>query len=765
MNFTNDTEQKLLTNLLASVDEMQRNNLSCIDAISKAISYTGTGEKVNFSSSADIADITDKEKTRAAYALNIITVSVSQIIKYNDLNFMELEYETILNNLNLENFPKDEPLLNIIKQILNVICFFKIQDKEKAMLEKNYNQKVKNAIWSAVPNFGLVLGAIFGKNPTRQAVSFAASVGTSYMNYRREKTQIMLDKESEELKLQMSAAEQLYGLQRELFDTAWRLSEKYGYEDNLRLSQRQIERYNTVLMDEDPIRRYERLEIMKDEFEAYPPFWYYFGNAANLSYYRTNDNYYKNHAFEYYDKYLNFIKENELFREDHIAASCALEYFDLLPDDEKRKRKDLLLFAEKKSGRSYDTLQLCAFEYINADEKTKACQLLKELVNEGYNIDVNVRLLGSLYCIMQLENDKISLSYQNEYYKLENNNPEIELLPLPNNKCDEATFKKLCDERIRSLQYTLENSYLNTIRRIYCRFETRWNYTAKLKTGAYNEISNLLSELITLIGELFEFGNTSLFEDKIRAGIKNNESSFKLIQTTDKNNSNLSFYTITESAFSSLGQKMIERIHDLDAITKIESERTRLMLFCAKHELYKIEESENIVQPDIADKILGYGYEKKEKHRQLCEDLLSTIKNHSEKIFKRTNDDYNFIYMNSAEFDDIICNTKTIDKNDTFAIMLNNKEKYFFTLEGIFARGIMASYSNISRTNIPTQLYFENYRISFSSNFVDTNELCDLLHTIGTKIGNKTAVKYSNECKKIISRLKSILEQGNKIQK
>lgn len=52
---------------------------------------------------------------KAAYALNLCTVSVSQIIDYDDINTMEQEYEGILNNLNLEQMPKDEALLKIIK--------------------------------------------------------------------------------------------------------------------------------------------------------------------------------------------------------------------------------------------------------------------------------------------------------------------------------------------------------------------------------------------------------------------------------------------------------------------------------------------------------------------------------------------------------------------------------------------------------------------------------------------------------------------------
>ena len=35
-----------------------------------------------------------KEQLKAAYALNLCTVSISQIIEYNDVNIMEQEYET-----------------------------------------------------------------------------------------------------------------------------------------------------------------------------------------------------------------------------------------------------------------------------------------------------------------------------------------------------------------------------------------------------------------------------------------------------------------------------------------------------------------------------------------------------------------------------------------------------------------------------------------------------------------------------------------------
>lgn len=67
-----------------------------------------------------------EEKLKAAYALNMCTVSISQIIDYKDSYILEQEYEAILNNLNLKQMPKDEALLRILAELLNTITFFRI---------------------------------------------------------------------------------------------------------------------------------------------------------------------------------------------------------------------------------------------------------------------------------------------------------------------------------------------------------------------------------------------------------------------------------------------------------------------------------------------------------------------------------------------------------------------------------------------------------------------------------------------------------------
>ena len=157
--------------------------------------------------------ISDKEKLMAAYALNLCTVSVSQIVDYSDLVILEQEYEAILNNLNLENFPKDEALLDILKQILDTVTFFRIQEGDKKFIDREYQQKMKNAIWSAVPNFGVIIAGGMG-NPWAMGAALASQVGIGYMNYRKEKANNQLEYEKQKWQLQRSAIEQFNALRR-----------------------------------------------------------------------------------------------------------------------------------------------------------------------------------------------------------------------------------------------------------------------------------------------------------------------------------------------------------------------------------------------------------------------------------------------------------------------------------------------------------------------------------------------------------------------
>lgn len=419
-------------------------------------------------------EVLDEEKRRAAYALNLCTVSVSQIIDYNDENILEQEYETILNNLNLENMPKDEALLNILKQILDTVTFFRIQEGDKAFIEKEYQNKMKNAIWAGVPNFGLILA---GGNPFTMALSLASQVGIGYMNYRKTKAENELNKEKQEWQLQRSAIEQLNGLRRELFDASWRLADRYGFKDEYRLTEHQITQYNKILMDSDDYRRYERLEAVSKNFVAYPSFWYHFGHAANcIAQKAIKDEEpeiyekYKGLAMQHFDKYMNSDKY-ALLREDQITSSCALEYIDLLEIETDRNQiKHLLDRAIKMSGQACDVLQLCAIDYLRISEISCAVNLLKYLVNENYNAVTNAQLLSSLYVsgIVEVGNNALIADYK----ILEKKIPMEMLFPLPE---DNESIDELKEKFITKQQEVLYQRYAYVIKNYYEKCAVAFN--------------------------------------------------------------------------------------------------------------------------------------------------------------------------------------------------------------------------------------------------------------------------------------------------
>lgn len=350
-------------------------------------------------------EYSDFEKRKAACALNLCMVSVSQIIDYNDIYILEQEYNAILNNLNLHEMPKDEALLSILKQLLDTITFFRIQEGDKKFIEKDYQQKVKDAIWNAVPSLSVIVPG----SPLKMGIQLATQVGIGYMNYRKEKAKISSERDKQYWSLQRSAMEQFNGLRRELFDTAWRLADEYDFPDEWRLTENQITQYNKILMDTDLLRKYHRLEVIQGNFEAYPDFWYFFANTANL----LSTNYlgdgklslaeeYLDKARQYYHKFNEY--HINLLREDLIAAACQLEYIDTclmtkekINDDVKDIVKECLRKAYKYSNKDLDVIENIAFQYMRIDEYEEAKKLLKILVNEEYNTILNAQLLSKLY--------------------------------------------------------------------------------------------------------------------------------------------------------------------------------------------------------------------------------------------------------------------------------------------------------------------------------------------------------------------------------
>lgn len=459
---------------------------------------------------------TTEEQLKAAYALNLCKVSISQIVDYNDINILEQEYENILNNLNLEQMPKDDTLLDTLNKILDTITYFRISEGDKKMIDAEYQHKMKNAVWSAIPRMGMIFAS---GNPVAMALTLAAQVGVGYMNYRRNRAEYQFGKDEKTWQLQRSAIDQLNGLQKQLFTTAWKLSDEYKFPDEFRLTEDQIQEYNAILIEPDAHKRYTRLEMIQDKFAAYPQFWYQIGSTANsichdprLDHEMSNE--YRERALNYFEQYRQLNRFN-LLRNDVFTSAWALEYIDLLDLREPgnlEKAKELAATAEKYAGNAMDVLELCAYAQLKLGDFEKAARLFKLLVAKDYNTEITARILSGIY-IQKLRNG--SDEARNEYRKLSLLTDQRYMLPLPEpgedwtpewaekNAPDDPTPEtpELSEITISSIQHIAPDE-TRTYRNQIIHFQARVNCEGTLEFDScvlhYNESEN--ADEISLTG-------------------------------------------------------------------------------------------------------------------------------------------------------------------------------------------------------------------------------------------------------------------------
>ena len=493
-------------------------------------------------------------------------MSVSQIVDYKDLNVLEQEYELILNNLNLHNMPKDQALLHILRQILDTVTFFRIYEGDKMMLEKKYQQKIKNAIWNAIPSFALIAVG----EPYTFAISMIASVGMGYMNYRKEKANTLTEREEQEWTLQRSAIEQFNALRRELFDTAWRLSDSYKFDDKYRLTESQISQYNSILMDSIPLRKYERLDSIKDNFEAYPPFWYYFANAAMdvVNVYKNETafddnisaiNKYTQLAEQNYQKYLD--KDIDLLRNNYIRSACDLEYaallFDSLSRIEENEQKlrlckinDLIDDAIKHCGSKLDILQIASIYYLKLNKTGEASKHLRKLVIENYNTKTNSQLLSFIYLQETIFDSKKFITNTLKYKELVQFTDRTSLIPWVDSE------KELTKDHLRNINELFLNNQKN---KLYSYFEAIVNTIFHKEIISYNK---------ELYNRHYMDANDAFFEDTINA-IKERDEEYKKLYSREDEWKRFTAELSGNTIIISLNKHINKLLRSLDKLVQV----------------------------------------------------------------------------------------------------------------------------------------------------------------------------------------------------
>jgi len=302
---------------------------------------------------------------------------------------LEQEYENIINNINQSKI-RDTEIVDLIKGLMDALTAGRINDQQKKRIAGQYEQQVANALYTAFGDArGGLMNVIGAVNPLGLAMAAVSSVGSSYFNYRRNLEAYRQQRESAEWEINKQILADLNNLRKSFFENSVRLTQKYNFPDEWRLSEKQLQDYIDAEKDTDPEKRFRRLTSRQNDFQVYPPFWYYLGTAAQEA---KNDA----RALECFAK---FDETNKgIFRKDPFIASVNMNRLVLLGEKATASQVQEALDAiVKNSERSdWNNFLFVALQYAKMKDYKKADELLQQNIDEGYEVSLQSRIRAEL---------------------------------------------------------------------------------------------------------------------------------------------------------------------------------------------------------------------------------------------------------------------------------------------------------------------------------------------------------------------------------
>lgn len=331
---------------------------------------------------------------QTALALNYALVSLCKIASYNDKIILDQEYNNIINNIDLSKI-EDEEIKDLYLNLMDTITSSKIAEGKKERLNQIYDRDLTDALYSSF-------------NPNSVALVFVdptlaiTQVGSVYFNYRDNKKNYDIFKDQQEAQIDEQMLQRLNDQRKEFFNASWELIQRYEFPDKWRLTEEQIFNYIDILKDDHKGRRYRKLLRKIDEFQAYPPFWYYLGKTAQ-------DIDKPEEALKYYTKFSETQKG--IFRKDPFLISVNMNTISLLNPEQNEDQilQKIEEIVDNSKDSDWNNILFAALQYINFKKYEKAKRLLQRNIDYDHCVSLNKRILGEILIKKQSKDELLDL--------------------------------------------------------------------------------------------------------------------------------------------------------------------------------------------------------------------------------------------------------------------------------------------------------------------------------------------------------------------
>ncbi len=316
----------------------------------------------------------EQAQLQVLQSLNLIAVSLTHILTYNDKVVLDQEYNTIINNLNLSNIP-DADIITLLQELMDLLTSSKIQDHERNYIltrfDKNVQTELKNRVRSQIFDTDLVL------NPYAGILTAVLRTGSFYFNYRSQMDTYAKEKEEGKWAIEAKTMQGLNSFYKKLLKYSWELMRRYDLPDEWRLNEKQLSDYTDILKEPDLDRRYRKLERIENSFQKFPPYWYYRGQAAQEI----------GNTEAAIDCFNQFQQINQrILRKDPYAASVAMckTMLKMEQTDPGMLKSDLELILANSDDADWGNILFAALQYGQMGDQDTAGKLILRNLDNGH---------------------------------------------------------------------------------------------------------------------------------------------------------------------------------------------------------------------------------------------------------------------------------------------------------------------------------------------------------------------------------------------
>ena len=365
-NLSPITNTYTITNSVSySISNAVANTYSITNGVSCIVTNNILDRARGFGTTIDgmkVQEEESKERTSAyaaLFAINHVNWVVTKIKNYNDPAVLEEEYKNITADALDLNAIKDQEVIDLICDIMDVITEMRIEEKERAMLKEELDQGMSDAIYDAFS--GISAGG--GLTPASMVFNVISSAATAGMNYKRAKRQLMKTYKKQTWALDKNRMKYLNDLNKSLLRKYWTLVQRYGVPDEMRVSEKDIALLIDHLKDTDQKRLYSFLRTTERKYLGLQNYWYYRGLMAQQCKDDTD-------AKQSLDLYQKMQREyGKMLRIDGIAAKAAMLRVQLMIQDkvtdEEKYREQLSIIEKNSTIEEWQQFYFCALVYAS----------------------------------------------------------------------------------------------------------------------------------------------------------------------------------------------------------------------------------------------------------------------------------------------------------------------------------------------------------------------------------------------------------------